>query len=69
MRSDDTSYYRRRAEEELAAAEQADGAGTADVHREMAKLYSERVAVLESECGTVVQLWPEGPDRIAVAHA
>lgn len=59
---DTANYYRRRAEEELAAAEQADGAGTADIHREMAKLYRERTAMLEAQDAFVMQLRPDQSD-------
>ena len=48
MTANNLDYYRRRAEEEQAAAEQAGHPSIAQVHRDMARLYRD---LLDSEAG------------------
>lgn len=49
----DLAYYRRRVAEETAAAAGASHVRVQQVHLELARRYSERVAILEAEPGRV----------------
>jgi hypothetical protein len=55
MVPEDFAYYRKRAAEEVAAAESADSAQAADAHRQLAHFYSEMIERLAPE--------PEPPIR------